>query len=433
MAIAPVFLALLVAILVGNSACEDGPSSEIDGDAITVDASGPHADAEEFDIQPPHGDTAADSADTSDNPADTPRDSTDRDTSDELPTYFFRDQYLCDSAQSPTPKLESSRPFSESTRGGGGPLSQQDVLDARGGVIDADGSWMSAPSELAPGPNGYALWAKDGEDIILYTGAFTKETDLDGARLKVTAMVDYEPVMATYRMWDPDRQEILEERTSTGISLAIDTQVEVVDIVIASETFDEDRMYELSVAHVLGRHGITLGRHFARVTLYKGAYDLPTHPCMEPVRSTPYTSVEQDILRSGNFGTVTLYPTPLESAEDLDELIPAEPGQTIPLDFFVRNSTLSNPKSIGLVPTLNGEPLDKRWFLFRPGYESSGESVLYRGHFEVTLGQEPGIYEVMMTRWELPFMPIEDHQGSKTDPPYGRHGGGSRTLRFEVQ
>jgi hypothetical protein len=154
---------------------------------------------------------------------------------------------------------------------------------------------------------------------------------------------------------------------------------------------------------------------------------------MEPTLSTPYTPVERTFLASEYLGAVTLYPASLENADELSGPIQAEPGQNIPLDFFVRNTTSPRSKGIGLVPTLNGKPLDKRWFFFRTDYETSGESVSYRGNFEVVLGEEPGIYEVMMTRWELPFMPIENHRGIRNDPPYGRHGGGSRTLRFEVQ
>jgi hypothetical protein len=349
-----------------------------------------------------------------------------------LPSFFFRESYLCDATGRPALRHEVGYTFRELDRGGGGPLTAQDVREFRGGEIDVDGGWMSAPASLDPGERSYAMWTKDGEDLTLYTGTFTK-TQLDGATLSVTAMVDYEPVSATYRLWDPEREQLLEETTATGIHVPMDTQVEVVDIVIPAETFDEDRMYEIAVAHVADGQDKWIERNFFRVTLYKQGYDLPAHPCFEPALPSDRTPVEQAIVASHHYGTVTLYPSDLEDPAELKSPISARPGEEMTIEFFVVNSTLPYATSIGLVPLLNGKPLDKRWFYVRPSYDDAAGNVQYRGEFEVTLPSEPGIHEITMTRWEFPFMPIENERGIKTDTPYMRHGGGSRTLRFDVQ
>jgi hypothetical protein len=169
------------------SACDSPPPHATELDAFSQDANDAHDAKDARDV-----DASSPISDASDTSRDAPKDTSEDDGSSRLPTHFFRDGYLCDSEQTPTPALESRWDFFESVRGGVGAVGKQELLDARGGEIDVDGMWMSAPSELAPGPNGYALWASSDEDITLYTGAFTKETDLEGARLRVTAMVDYE-------------------------------------------------------------------------------------------------------------------------------------------------------------------------------------------------------------------------------------------------
>lgn len=312
----------------------------------------------------------------------------------------------------------------------------REVIVERNGGLPLQGYIVASAANLQPGEGrSFSLFAEPGTDAVFYVYAINayEASVLESFRLNVVAMVDYEPVEATYQRWDPQREQLISEKTRKGVNFPIDSDVEIVDVTIPGDVFDEERMYEISLnmaSNTIERRPNGLSRRFV---LYNGGYTRPSRPCVEPRLDDEISDFEFELRGRISDDLGILFFEGIEHRDQLRDVIEVDPGETKRLFLTVIRAT-SVPRPTVLVPLLDGRPIAEPWWVTQ-----GGEFVSRRGHvearksFEVTFPHEPGIYEVQVASWVNPFELVEDREGNEVDGVVdGELNENSNALRFRV-
>lgn len=91
-------------------------------------------------------------------------------------------------------------------------------------------------------------------------------------------------------------------------------------------------------------------------------------------------------------------------------------------------------RPVFLKPLLDGKPLEQEWRVSLSPEGPGAFNIDARKTFEVTLPEEPGIYEVSMAVWHDPHLMAVDLDGNTQEGvSTGLRGDTSNLLRFEVK
>lgn len=319
---------------------------------------------------------------------------------------------------------------------------EHDHYFTKQGIIETYGELPLQGFIVAPAPNlqpgegrTFSMFSEPGTDATFYVYVINNyNTDvLESFRLNMTAMVDYEPVEASYERWDPSREHILFDKTKPGINYPIESDVEIIDVTIPGDVFDEERMYEISLnmeSTTIERRSVGLSRRFA---LYNGGYNRPNRPCVEPRLDEELLEIEFELFGRISDDVGILFFEGIEHRDQLREVIDVAPNETKRLFLTILRAT-SVPRPTVLVPLMAGEPVADPWWVTQ-----GGEIVWPRGHvearktFEVTFPAEPGIYEVQVASWVNPFELAKDREGNNVEGVRSSElNENSNTLRFRV-
>ena len=300
------------------------------------------------------------------------------------------------------------------------PKQTRDRVIQRLGGVPRQGNAVTVDPALQPADRRpYQLYATPGTDVSIYLAVFNNFDDLSSFRLNVTTMIDYEPVEATYERWSPDRSEKLFEKTTTGINYDITSDVELVDITIPGSAFPEERMYEISLNYEVMSIPTNTHGSARRFALFNGGFERPDSPCAESPLDEPATSFEAEVVHSVGPQLAMLFHEGIRQRDDINHLIPVEPGATRQLYLSVLHisAPLEEPAPTALVPVMNGKPIGELWWVSTGGPRSDQETwqIDARKTFEVTFPEEPGIYEVMVASWLHPWELYRNPDGSRNE------------------
>lgn len=279
------------------------------------------------------------------------------------------------------------------------------------------------------------LYENAGEDLEFHIGVVTNYDDLSPFQVAVTAMVDYEPVKASYVRLEGDRQSAVQRWDDvTGVGFQVEEKVELVDIRIPAEALQAGRMNEVSIAlytHTVQKQAIGT---FHRFPVFYGGWERPDRPCLHSPESREVTQPEKDIEIVFGGPAYTFFE--FDDALDLRERKQVSPGETVRIYTSLR--AWPNPKEVVMVPVLNGKPQGPVWWAEQSQYErGSGfparAKIDARRHVDVKMPEEPGVYNFQVLMWPDPYE-IRNYPDGTVDEdvdtdriPYGSNG-----LTFEV-
>lgn len=330
-----------------------------------------------------------------------------------------------------------NRDFSKPERAGQlVPLTRERMLQKYNGAFPRQGISFQPAGWLEPSTDYFdsTLFARRDEAVTIRFAYVQDSATVPDETVWLTAslLVNYKPVELELTRWNMDRSAPLNVERGTGFQFQVEGDAELFDLSIPAGVLDEGQMYELSsiidVGTNAGKHHVSsLDRH----ALLYGGYNRASHPCFEPPLDEEWTDRELAISRDGGapsaVAPVVLFPASMQDNAALDQgVFPAQPGQRITMNISLPN--LGNPqrppKPAVLVPLLDGQPLDERWYVFHSS-KAGGDRPLVsaRKQFEVQVPEEPGLYRVMVGSWK-------DAHRLPTDLDGNRHEDVFHTLTF---
>lgn len=291
---------------------------------------------------------------------------------------------------------------------------------------------------LRPDRRSIVLYRNDEEDVHMYIHTVVQSEDIERTNGMITVLVDYKPVQATFKFsqnrWD---NEVF-SRQDSGVRFPIDTQFSMMEVILPAALFTEERMYEIAIGQITNRYDGTDGGVFRKIHLFNKSYQQPEHPCFEEPLKGYFNNFEYGLVNEAVSAAVLLFPTYYPSLSEIafERIIPAEPGQKVQINMSARARFAAEERErlVFLKPLLDGKPLEQEWRVsFAPKNEGDFD-IEARKTFEVTLPEEPGIYEVSMAVWHDPHLMAVDLDGNNR-AGYSTGGGGdtSNLLRFEVK
>jgi len=317
------------------------------------------------------------------------------------------------------------------------------------GVIpDPSLRYLPLPGGGSPS-HGYIL---EGEDVILrlFDGNVTNLYDFEDVPFLgfVTVMVNYEPVEATYRRWNPERTEVVQESTGPALNFEVGFPLEMIDVVIPAESFVRGTQ-ELSIFMQAGPANSIPSSFWRRIHVHKEAIVPMEFPCFQlPLDEVGDNVIEQALFAQGaqNKFAIALMPENMRNHDALfrtEKPILTEPGETIRL-FATMPRNGSNPDDLTYFAAMlfmNDEPLwdEAAFFSSRPvpriSKAGDPKTIDWRGVFEVTLPKEPGIHSIRIASWADPFTVAVMPDGSDVVPyrAIGITDNGSNILTFLVR
>ncbi|MFP4597484.1 MAG: hypothetical protein ACLFVJ_04480 [Persicimonas sp.] len=317
------------------------------------------------------------------------------------------------------------------------PVHDRDEVVSRLGSLPRQGFSIRPSATLEPGGGrSFQLFSEPGTDLTFHVYVINNYDDLSSFRINLLMMVDYEPVEATYERWAPDRDNQLWERRATGVNFPVEYDVEIIDVTIPAEVFDEQRMYELAISvrsTTIERRPTSDVRRYA---LYNGGYQRPSRPCVEPRLDQPVTDFEKYLGSRIGSTLGLLFFEGITGRNDLREEIIVEPGETRSIYLSAQRSAVQGgPRPTVMVPLMDGEPVGEPWWINQG--DDSGTPAAYidaRKSFDMTFPDEPGVYEVQLATWEDPYEIARDIDGNRIGEV--SEGGyinvNSNALRFRV-
>jgi hypothetical protein len=280
-------------------------------------------------------------------------------------------------------------------------MNREQLLRWRGGLDSRDtGAEVRLGASTNPGAGSwhdFNMFVEPGTDIPIHVYPYHGD-DLDEYRFNVTVMVDYEPVEAVYTHWNADRTATIQETTATGYSAAFQSDVEIVDVTIPSEVFDERRMYEVAVSVDLTSVATRVERQHHRYALYNGGYERPDRPCAETSIEQAMTRAERYMWLEADGDSGVLFFDGIPANYDWHDQFEVEPGESRRFYFSAMYSdSYGDPKDVVFAPVINGQPIRSAWWVHSlPNRNSNSPTVDDRKSFEVTFPEEPGVYDVQV-------------------------------------
>jgi hypothetical protein len=316
---------------------------------------------------------------------------------------------------------------------------------ARYGPIEE--TWGVIPAESLQGhvfP--YDLWASPGDDVVLrFFNLGQTNQDRPGLRSSTTVLVNYQPVRATFEYLSSDLSEVVETEQSTGSSRVIDTDFRVIDITLPGSAFAAGASNEVALANVDHSPEFT-ATYSRRLTVHYGGYGLPEPaPCNPPPLKEYRTYDEYRLRYLMRRARVVIFVNPMPYVKGIQPEIEVQPGETVTVYYskfhYGKPAGFTDPIRVAMIPTMNGEPIgDTIWSMESGDIEENrtGFDIIDdRGTFEVTIPDEPGVYDVALMTWAYPFVRWRDIDGT---PRLGFDGvtvsripANSNVLRFRVK
>lgn len=285
----------------------------------------------------------------------------------------------------------------------------------------------------------YDLFAEEPQDVRLYFYPVLTRNDalLAHQRLLFTLLVDYEPVQATWTRWDAERTSATASNVGSSFVIESPKQVELVDIVIPAEVFQERRAYEIALAVESSSSVRSTDLNAARrIVLYNGGFGVPDRPCT--AENLGAESLPIEVEARGVSKVSLIFSDATESIEQLRrEPTYIEGGTSVTLygSLYRRWESAS---VMALRPTANGEPFGSTMWFESGGVGPAPGSPMYidaRFSFTYDVPTEPGLYEVVVMSWEDPFESWRDLDGNRIPGVTSRSSPTkhSNSIRFVVQ
>ena len=341
--------------------------------------------------------------------------------------------YICPEGVTTITYPGVSEPFVKPERAGGKPLTKQDVLDYFGGVPES-GTYLSADPALRPGDEHlYSLFASRGEDITLYFANFFAPASYDDRFLSMVALGDYQPVEATYIVWNDDRTEKRLEFTGMGLHFPLDSDLTLVDVVIPAAAFPEDRRYELGLFNKASGAPSGARSSYDRVAIYYNGFGGSEGPCITPVELEPMDAFELGLRGKTGFTMVIAHHAAVVDPDRVFDPVHVMPGETIPilLRWIPMGGNAFPHFNRAFVPLMDGVPAGQPFFISTPATDEL--MTPYRMRITVTAPTEPGVHEFVLASFWDPFLPPEDHTGARVEGIWGsRSTVGSSTVKLIV-
>ncbi len=319
-------------------------------------------------------------------------------------------------------------------------LRRSDIIQVFGKVPDQAVALSS--SNLHTKPFGH-VYAQHGEDIVLHL--LGQNVDPEDFIANLSVLLDYKPVEARLVRWEPERAHIVQEVSGSGMRFDVKYDVEVIDIVIPASNFTENRAYEVEISYFHSKELREQFQFHRRVLVYHGGFQAPSHPCFEPALELDVlTDLEVELVMRAS-GATLLFAEGIDTVELLRSPIYAERGQRLTLYYSLFNVVPTRRSKVA-VPFMNGVAIGEPWYLSNGESQSvflKGEDDTYRLYrpvdarktFELTLPDEPGVYDIYINDWDHPYLPYYDLTGKRI--PGVSIGAlldaGSNILRFVVE
>ncbi|MEC9400195.1 MAG: hypothetical protein VX475_21395, partial [Myxococcota bacterium] len=254
----------------------------------------------------------------------------------------------------------------------------------------------------------------------------------------LTVLVDYKPVEATYNYSQDRWDNLLFSKAATGTRFPIDTQFSMMEVILPASLFTEERMYEIAIGQTTVQYGASNGGVYRKVHLLNRSTKQLGHPCHEEPLYEPANTIEYGLISENISTGVLLFPTyyPALSEVAFEQLLPAEPGQKVQVNLSLvsKYNVEDRARPVFLKPLLDGKPLEQEWRVSLSPKGPGSFNIDARKTFEVTLPEEPGIYEVSMAVWHDPHLMAVDLDGNSIEGiSTGGRGATSNLLRFEVK
>lgn len=283
----------------------------------------------------------------------------------------------------------------------------------------------------------YDIFVEPGDDLVFYTYlTSTYGPDIENHYM-VTPMLDYESVEVDFTRFSDDRTEIIDATTDTGIAFESTGVLDIIDIRIPAAHFTPGRMHEVAIAIrgeavQLHKQGITV-----RFQVWYGGVEPPSDPlpCVVPELDDEITDFERAIFNGG--ATVARIFTIPNPRMDNDFIRDARPGETVRIYSSIY-AFLPNPErafEVMFWPTLDGRPIGEPWWRsYRKSDQGRNFEIDDRHYFDVTLPDEPGIYQVALKAYEDPWVRWRAFGSDVRNDHVANRGvnEGSNVLRFRV-
>ena len=297
---------------------------------------------------------------------------------------------------------------------------------------------------------GGGLWLAEGEDVVIHLGVQSKpeERYWQTARIAVTPLINWEAVpTARYEVWKGDRSEIKRRSSGTGAYETMDSQTELIDLIIPGEAFEAGRASELAIAvRVRSQTTENVNSSYVRFTVYAQGAKRVAHPCIPAANTRPI----EEAFPFDEYGRYLvgrhlglLKPRALEWG-DLPGIHDAVPGTAVVHDWFI--TAHSPERTAAFVPILNGKPIADVEFSQVDNQMSAGFKLAYESSFVAAMPEQvDGPVDLYVAEWLDPFYLTEDPFGEWVIFPEDDHHhpgervtqwtsiGGTNVLRYELE
>jgi hypothetical protein len=292
-------------------------------------------------------------------------------------------------------------------------------------------------ANLRPDNRSIILHRNNDEDVHIYIHTTILPEDIDRTKGMLTVLLDYKQVDATYKFSQDRWDNQIFTKKSNGVRFPIDTQFSMMEVILPSELFKEERMYEIAIGQITSRYDGTDGGIFRKIHLFNKSYTQLSHPCFEEPLRKPANTIEYGLVREAVSADVLLFPTYYPAVNEIafERLLPAEPGQKVQINLSLRSrlNAKDRTRPVFLKPLLDGKPLEDEWRVSLAPEGPGSFNIDARKTFEVTLPEEPGIYEVSVGVWHDPHLMAVDLEGNaQRGISTGNGGDTSNLLRFNV-
>lgn len=295
------------------------------------------------------------------------------------------------------------------------------------GQFPTNGGSLRLPDSAEPNQNHDEAWLRYGQDLRIYFAPVQSRAEYGDSTIKVTVVLNYKPVDATYEHVSGDRRTVLRRVEGHAGEFPVDGPIELIDVTIPSEAFERKGRYDVGIGW--NAYGdITRPGGWERIRVYYGGTEPPTHRCVRRGSITDRKDVELSISKR-YFADAVVYPGGRHANKGPFDPIEVDAGEQVAVDYGVDPLTDART-AMAIVPMMNGEPLDKRIFAFTPerrGIRKTG----FRDRFIVQIPNDPGEYEVELGMWPLPFLDRADWH--EFDLASNGHYNGTNHLKFVVK
>ena len=313
----------------------------------------------------------------------------------------------------------------------GGPFTAEELKEKLGGLPNyAVG--FKLPADLTTNEDQTDVYAQPGDDITLHFAAVhNRDTSFEGATLELTALLNYQPVEATYKMYNGDRSKILAEKKDIGAEFPVEGTLEIVEITIPASAFDRKGRYDIGFMYSLDGIDFADGSRLVRV--YYGGQTRPDHQCARRGKINKMNEDELEIVQQ-YFSSGFIYPGANYSESSPLEEIAVSPGEKVAIDYSLFPWT-NDAKTAAVVPIVDGKPRNQRMLAYMPQDDDRARTTGFRDRFVVEMPSEPGLHEVELGIWLLPYLDVGEEPGWQLPEvlPWPGKIVGTNELTFRVE